>query len=183
MADRQYLPLAEPLTLPPANDPPTPHLPWLNANPLPKPRLRLEGLAGPPPIALPYDLPITPPPDVMRAKVPAPQWDRTYVPVALPYDAPLLDPVPLVIRRPLRALGEASSFYGQADAVVTPDLIAMNLVSPLPRPRLMQDALSGQVPILEAQPMAGDLATTVVAGSQPWVAIPSGMTPGDDSDG
>ena len=180
MADRQYLPLAEPFELPVAVTPlPQSLLPL----PLPKPRLTLEGLAGPPPIALPYDLPITPPPDVVRPRRAAPPTDRTFVPVALPYDRPLLDPAPLVVRRPLRALGEASTFYGQADAAVTPDLIAMNLVSPLPRPRLVHDVTSGQLPILEAQPMPGDLATTVVAGSQPWVAIPSGMTPGDDSDG
>ena len=58
MADTQYLPLAEPLTLPEATDPPTPHLPWLNANLIPRPPLRLEGLAGSPPIALPYDFPL-----------------------------------------------------------------------------------------------------------------------------
>ena len=148
MADRQYLPLAEPLTLPPALDPPQPHL------------------------CLPEPV-------------------RRQVRVLTAGASVLLEPgsaMPLlalgeIVRRPLRALGEASSFYGQADAVVTPDLIAMNLVSPLPRRRLMQDVTSGQLPILEAQPMPGDLATTVVAGSQPWVAIPSGMTPGDDSDG
>ena len=175
MADRQYLPLAEPFELPVAVTPlPQSLLPL----PLPKPRLRLEGLAGPPPIALPYDLPITPPPDVMRARVAAPQWDRTYVPVALPYDAPLLDSSPLVIRRPQRALGEASSFYGQADAVVTPDLIAMNLVSPLPRPRsvALTDRQVTTTPFL-ATPAAAGLTFTHVVGTTSCAVLPSGMTP------
>ena len=136
MADRQYLPLAEPFELPVAVTPlPQSLLPL----PLPKPRLRLEGLAGPSPIARPYDLPITPPPDVVRAKVPAPQWDRTYVPVTLPYDRPLLDSSPLVIRRPLRALGEASSFYGQADAVLVPDLAQAFGDVPTRRPFFLRD--------------------------------------------
>lgn len=43
--------------------------------------------------------------------------------------------------------------------------------------------LDGQVPVLDALPMPGDLATTVVAGSLPCAILPSGMTPGDDTDG
>lgn len=102
--------------------------------------------------------------------------------IALPYDYPLLDP-PVVVRRRRQALGEGSPLYGQADPVVTPDLIALALVSPMARPRRVLDSGGGQLPILAPEPFAGDLTSTHVQGTLPCAIIPSGMTPGDDSDG
>lgn len=148
MADRQYPPLAEPF--PPADTPlPQATLPEL---PLPLPRLRLEALAGPPVIALPYDL-------------------------------PLLDPSPVVMRARPQPQATASTEYGRADVVVTPDLVAQLDVVPLPRPRLTVEGGQPLTPILDTAPSPGDLTTTIVLGDLPCAIIPSGMTPGDDVDG
>jgi len=95
---------------------------------------------------------------------------------------PLLLLGEMVWRRAAR-LGEASSFHGQADVVAAPDLVALALVSPMARPRLVFDSGGGSLPILTATPFPGDLATTVVAGDLPIAILPSGMTPGDDTDG
>ena len=113
--------------------------------------------------------------------------DRQYLPLAEPFpaaDTPLPQqtlPLPLPPRR--ARLEGVSTFYGQADPVVTPDFTALLLTMPLPRARLTLDASGGSLPILAATPFPGDLATTVVAGTLPWTMLPSGMTPGDDSDG
>ena len=150
-ADRQYPPLAEPLTLPPANDPPQPHLPWLEAVPLPKGRLTPEAFAMPV-VALPYDLPLLDPSPVVMRRVEMRREGFAQPVAPLPFDLPLLDPSPEVVRRieprregyaspvapmpydlPLtappelvraraRTLGEGTPEWGRADAVVVPDL-------------------------------------------------------------
>lgn len=137
-------------------------------------------------VARPIDPPTAAAPDlswVLRdlpfARLPRPSGLTALVP--LPFDLPLLDPAPMLRRRP-SLLGGGSTFYGQADAVVVPDLIALQPQLPLPRQRLTPEAGGGLVTLAES-PNPGDLATTVVVGTAPCTIIPSGMTPGDDTDG
>lgn len=119
-ADRQYPPLAEPLTLPPANDPPQPHLPWLEANPQPKGRLTPEAFALPV-VALPYDLPLLDASPVVMRRVELRREGFAQPIAPLPYDLPLTAP-PDVVRARVRTLGEGSPEFGRADVVEVPDL-------------------------------------------------------------
>lgn len=158
-------------------------LPLLDASPVVMRRVepRREGFAQP--VApLPFDLPLLDPAPAVVRRVDMRREGYASPVAPLPYDLPLTAP-PDVMRARTRVWGDGSPEFGRADVVVVPDLVALSLVSPLPRPRRFIDPVGGSVPILDAQPFPGDLATTIVQGTLPCAILSSGMTPGDDADG
>lgn len=177
MADRQYTPLAEPFALPDVPD--LREAPGSSGVVPPRKVFPYQSGARPVDFAAVVVAPDQPwllllPP---TRRVPALLGMGVQPPViALPYDWPLLEASPTVVRRVVRAQGDGSTTYGQADPVVAPDLIALNLVSPLPRLRPLLDLPGGQ-PLPLTIPAAAGLTATHVEGRAGALLVPSGMTP------